>query len=149
MNIGSGDVYGPFSGLKEAPPPFTAVIILTYMRSGSSLTGDILQQSPGAFYVYEPLRLLERLVKLQPGAPLRFVNGTIRFFYGSFFRLQFDSLWVNYIGNFRFVASTGVTCSVNKWCPGISDNCERLSVFFCFNLVYFEYKDHFVKISGI
>ncbi|WAR04131.1 hypothetical protein MAR_019500 [Mya arenaria] len=34
------------------------VLLLTYMRSGSSLTGDILQHSPGAFYIYEPFRSL-------------------------------------------------------------------------------------------
>ena len=58
-----------------ASPSTTAVIVVAYMRSGSSLTGDILQQSPGAFYVYEPLHYtkftLQQLWEI-------FVNGTIR-----------------------------------------------------------------------
>lgn len=65
---------------KLATPPFTAVIILTYMRSGSSLTGDILQQSPGAFYIYEPLHGLQRLAN-NPGSNITFINGTVRFWY--------------------------------------------------------------------
>ncbi|XP_041372030.1 carbohydrate sulfotransferase 1-like isoform X3 [Gigantopelta aegis] len=41
--------------------PKSMVIILTYMRSGSSLTGDIIQQSPDVFYVYEPLHSVNKL----------------------------------------------------------------------------------------
>ena len=58
---------------------FTGVMILTYMRSGSSLTGDILQHSPDAFYVYEPMH--EFNVDNLPYTPpvnLTFVNGTRR-----------------------------------------------------------------------
>ena len=54
-----------------------AVILLTYMRSGSSLTGDILQQSPGTFYLYEPLHYLSRSY-LTTKENLTFINGTIR-----------------------------------------------------------------------
>ncbi|XP_021374890.1 uncharacterized protein LOC110464150 isoform X2 [Mizuhopecten yessoensis] len=32
------------------------VLLLTYLRSGSTLTADIIQQVPGVFYAYEPLR---------------------------------------------------------------------------------------------
>jgi len=32
------------------------VLILTYMRSGSTFTADILQQAPDVFYVYEPFK---------------------------------------------------------------------------------------------
>jgi hypothetical protein len=32
------------------------------MRSGSSLTGDILQQANGSFYVYEPLHMIEKAI---------------------------------------------------------------------------------------
>ena len=53
---------------------FTAVIILTYMRSGSSLTGEIMQQHPDSFYVYEPLRMLQTAQKNR--APLTYLNGT-------------------------------------------------------------------------
>ena len=41
-------------------PQVTPVIILGYMRSGSSLTGDILQQNSDAFYVFEPLHDLQK-----------------------------------------------------------------------------------------
>ena len=61
----------------NTPGPVTAVIILTYMRSGSSLTGDILQHSPGAFYVFEPLHYLGNFLKSETGQ-LIYANGTIR-----------------------------------------------------------------------
>ncbi|WAR04470.1 CHST5-like protein [Mya arenaria] len=54
------------------------VLILTYMRSGSSLTGDILQQSPGAFYVYEPIHNIRWHDKTEnwtyPDAPTKLVT---------------------------------------------------------------------------
>ena len=53
---------------------FTPVIILTYMRSGSSLTGEIMQQHPDAFYVFEPLRMLT--ITFRDKLPLQFLNGT-------------------------------------------------------------------------
>ena len=59
-------------------PNFTAVIILTYMRSGSSLVGDILQQSPEAFYIYEPLHTLQHMSREDQRANIAFVNGTFR-----------------------------------------------------------------------
>ncbi|XP_045166419.2 uncharacterized protein LOC123529901 [Mercenaria mercenaria] len=54
---------------------FTGVILLTYMRSGSSLTGDILQQNSNVFYVYEPLRILRDLIKHKK--PIQWLNGTV------------------------------------------------------------------------
>ncbi|XP_062569038.1 carbohydrate sulfotransferase 4-like [Saccostrea cucullata] len=47
------DQYAVFS----PRPGKRLVLVLTYLRSGSTLTGDILQQSPKAFYLYEPLKL--------------------------------------------------------------------------------------------
>ncbi|XP_041365172.1 carbohydrate sulfotransferase 1-like isoform X2 [Gigantopelta aegis] len=38
-------------------------LIVSYMRSGSTLTGDILQQHRDVFYVFEPLFTVDRLVK--------------------------------------------------------------------------------------
>lgn len=32
------------------------VLLLTYLRGGSTFLADILQQSPGVFYLYEPLK---------------------------------------------------------------------------------------------
>ena len=68
----------PTASVKPAAN-FTGVIILTYMRSGSSLTGDILQHSPNAFYVFEPLHLFntENLPYVKP-VNMTFVNGTRR-----------------------------------------------------------------------
>ncbi|XP_059177513.1 carbohydrate sulfotransferase 3-like isoform X2 [Physella acuta] len=37
------------------------LVIMTYMRSGSSFTGDLFQQNPEVFYVYEPLWFTERI----------------------------------------------------------------------------------------
>ncbi|KAH3828003.1 hypothetical protein DPMN_129951 [Dreissena polymorpha] len=46
------------------------------MRSGSSVTGEILQYSKGTFYVFEPLRVLFNYI-IKNNHPLRFVNGTV------------------------------------------------------------------------
>ncbi|KAK6182856.1 hypothetical protein SNE40_010445 [Patella caerulea] len=58
--------------LFRSTKPETMVIILTYMRSGSSLTGDLIQQSPDVFYVYEPLYTLSKLMKT--GTHLTYFN---------------------------------------------------------------------------
>ncbi|XP_067674624.1 uncharacterized protein [Haliotis asinina] len=42
------------------PKAHTKVILLTYMRSGSTLTGDILSAHPDVFYVFEPLHFLSK-----------------------------------------------------------------------------------------
>ncbi|XP_071103182.1 carbohydrate sulfotransferase 1-like [Haliotis cracherodii] len=41
----------------------TMVVILTYMRSGSTFTGDIVQRNPDVFYVFEPLHSVERFLR--------------------------------------------------------------------------------------
>ncbi|KAK0043309.1 carbohydrate sulfotransferase 5, partial [Biomphalaria pfeifferi] len=38
--------------------PRTKVIVLSYMRSGSTFCGDLVQAHPDVFYVYEPLLYL-------------------------------------------------------------------------------------------
>ncbi|XP_046580091.1 uncharacterized protein LOC124287636 [Haliotis rubra] len=40
------------------PKARTKVILLTYMRSGSTFTGDILSAHPDVFYFFEPLHFL-------------------------------------------------------------------------------------------
>jgi len=50
------------------------VIIASYMRSGSTLTGDLLQHFPRTFYVYEPLHALH--IRTRNEAPLQMLNGT-------------------------------------------------------------------------
>lgn len=42
--------------LGSGPVP---VVILTYMRSGSSFCGDVLQASDDVFYLFEPLRTIQ------------------------------------------------------------------------------------------
>ena len=59
-------------------PRHQSLIILTYMRSGSSLLGDIVQHGPGAFYLYEPLHSLGR-VYTHFQTNLTFLNGTVRY----------------------------------------------------------------------
>lgn len=46
-----------FIGLKSPASHPTPIVILTYMRSGSSFVGDVLQQNKDVFYLFEPLRL--------------------------------------------------------------------------------------------
>ena len=41
----------------------TAVVILTYMRCGSTLMGEILKNIDGAFYIYEPFLLIQRFLE--------------------------------------------------------------------------------------
>ena len=65
------------------PSQPVSVLILTYMRSGSSLTGDILQHSGGAFYVYEPFRSLGH--KDPSSFTLIYANGTVRYTYTGYY----------------------------------------------------------------
>ncbi|KAL4227173.1 hypothetical protein ACF0H5_015146 [Mactra antiquata] len=54
----------------------SGVILVTYRRGGSSMLGEILQQSDDVFYIYEPLRpLYNRLYRLKQ--PVRWMNGSI------------------------------------------------------------------------
>ncbi|XP_069122199.1 carbohydrate sulfotransferase 1-like [Argopecten irradians] len=54
------------------------VILLTYMRSGSSFTGQILQAAPSAFYWFEPMHQL--LNRFTTRKPIQFLNGDKRDF---------------------------------------------------------------------
>ena len=51
------------------------ILILTYMRSGSSLTGDIMQQSPESYYHFEPLYALN---EADVNYTVNYVNGSNR-----------------------------------------------------------------------
>ncbi|XP_050407523.2 carbohydrate sulfotransferase 1 [Patella vulgata] len=46
--------------------PEVNVLLLTYMRSGSTFTADLLQQSREVFYVFEPLTTLSRYNVIPP-----------------------------------------------------------------------------------
>ena len=48
------------------------LVLLTYMRSGSTFTGDLLENHDRTFYVYEPLWRLEK--KYTSGDPLTFLE---------------------------------------------------------------------------
>lgn len=52
-----------FPAMTLESPNQPVIIILTYMRSGSSLTGDILQQHPSSFYIFEPLHRASKTLK--------------------------------------------------------------------------------------
>ncbi|XP_070201409.1 carbohydrate sulfotransferase 3-like isoform X2 [Littorina saxatilis] len=42
--------------------PEVKLLIVTYMRSGSTFTGDLFDQHPDVFYVYEPLHAVEKSI---------------------------------------------------------------------------------------
>ena len=51
-------IHPPLVTTPPAPPPpprQQRIILTSYMRSGSTLTGELLQSSPDVFYFYEPL----------------------------------------------------------------------------------------------
>ena len=53
------------------------VVIVSYMRSGSTLTADILQHSQGTVYVFEPFHSV--IVRTRQRQPLLYLNGTTRY----------------------------------------------------------------------
>lgn len=70
--IPSGKLFRETEATNEA----IQVLLLTYMRSGSSLTGDILQHSPEAFYIYEPLHQQSKQDFSKNS--IQYANGSIR-----------------------------------------------------------------------
>ncbi|XP_060064694.1 carbohydrate sulfotransferase 1-like [Ylistrum balloti] len=54
------------------------VLVLTYMRSGSTMIGDILQHHEGSAYMFEPLRYIEE--DIMQGNNVTFLNSTQRLF---------------------------------------------------------------------
>ena len=48
------------------------LIILTYMRSGSSFTGDLFNNHPSVFYVFEPLWSTQKY--FNKGVPIHFID---------------------------------------------------------------------------
>ena len=53
------------------------VLIVSYMRSGSTLTADIMQHFPGAFYVFEPFHSI--VLRTRRGQALLYTNGTSKY----------------------------------------------------------------------
>jgi len=62
--------------------PAVQVLLLTYMRSGSSFAGDVLQRSPEAFYLFEPLRSLHQ--RNYSTFTIEYANGTRKYAYTSY-----------------------------------------------------------------
>ncbi|XP_045198558.2 carbohydrate sulfotransferase 3-like [Mercenaria mercenaria] len=59
------------------------VLIIAYMRTGSTLTGSIFQEYPDTFYVFEPVRLINQAFKGKDqkdktNVTLKYINGTKR-----------------------------------------------------------------------
>ncbi|OWF54671.1 Carbohydrate sulfotransferase 3 [Mizuhopecten yessoensis] len=75
-NISTNEYYVTTTEEENRGP--VPVIILTYMRSGSSFTGQILQAAPSTFYWFEPMHKL--LVNFTPGNTFQFLNGVSRAF---------------------------------------------------------------------
>lgn len=50
-------------------------LVLGYMRSGSSLTADIIRCNHGDFYIFEPLHGLIEL-SIKQNSPIQKSNGT-------------------------------------------------------------------------
>ncbi|KAJ8316428.1 hypothetical protein KUTeg_006442 [Tegillarca granosa] len=65
------------------------IIILTYMRSGSTFIGDVLQEDPGVFYLFEPLRILQFMMR--DNESIVYLNGNLRN-YSNFLDLASDTL---------------------------------------------------------
>lgn len=62
------------------------IIILAYMHTGSSYTARIINNHPGTFYEFEPLRSLQE--SSRNSLWIQFLNGTTRYI----FELNFDIL---------------------------------------------------------
>ncbi|XP_033745683.1 carbohydrate sulfotransferase 1-like [Pecten maximus] len=74
-------------GKKElVTPSCPNVLIFTHPRSGSTLTGHIIQQVRDSFYAFEPLRYLAE--SLEKGERITFLNRTERSYQYN------DSIWV-------------------------------------------------------
>ncbi|WAR01244.1 hypothetical protein MAR_007802 [Mya arenaria] len=65
-------------GLKPTPGKPKLLLIVAYLRSGSTFTSSLFTQQPDSFYVFEPLHMVVETVKKHMA--LRYVNGTVRRF---------------------------------------------------------------------
>ncbi|OWF55710.1 Carbohydrate sulfotransferase 3 [Mizuhopecten yessoensis] len=74
-NLNLSSLPRPQNQTNEDP---THVLVVTYMRSGSTLIGDILQHYDNSTYAFEPLRYIEEDVK--NASSVTFLNGTKRLY---------------------------------------------------------------------
>ncbi|ESO96515.1 hypothetical protein LOTGIDRAFT_159931 [Lottia gigantea] len=58
----------------KSKEPKQQVILVAYMRSGSSFVGNILQYNPDVFYVFEPLYTLEQFYTSAIKKPITFFH---------------------------------------------------------------------------
>lgn len=67
--------------INKQPPKNIKIIIVTYLRSGSTFTADLIQQSSDLFYLYEPLKPYVRgqFYFTLGGSLCNVINGTCRF----------------------------------------------------------------------
>ncbi|XP_033744706.1 carbohydrate sulfotransferase 5-like [Pecten maximus] len=77
------------------------VLVVAYMRSGSSFLGDILQQHDSSFYVYEPLK--DAVDSIDNNRTIAFLNGTERYIHTAEEKISFfvDSLYNWFTCNFK------------------------------------------------
>ncbi|XP_052798278.1 carbohydrate sulfotransferase 5-like [Mya arenaria] len=70
----------PTSLIEGDPMPIPGkpklLLIVAYLRSGSTFTASLFSQQPDSFYVFEPLHMVVKTVKKHMA--LRYVNGTVR-----------------------------------------------------------------------
>ncbi|XP_052798285.1 carbohydrate sulfotransferase 1-like isoform X2 [Mya arenaria] len=82
LTIGEIPASPPTSQIREGPKPTPGkpklLLIVAYLRSGSTFTSSLFSQQPDSFYVFEPLHMVVKTVKKHMA--LRYVNGTVRHF---------------------------------------------------------------------
>lgn len=75
------------------PPSPKMVLVVAYLRTGSTFTASLFTQQPDTFYVFEPLHMLYD--KASKGKKISFLDGTVRYVflqfncYLNFKRIQF------------------------------------------------------------
>ncbi|XP_060069162.1 carbohydrate sulfotransferase 5-like [Ylistrum balloti] len=65
-------------GTETASPEQTRpvpVLIVSYMRSGSTFTADVINSYESSYYIFEPLRNV--IKKMEKGSPIELINGTV------------------------------------------------------------------------
>ncbi|XP_069103591.1 carbohydrate sulfotransferase 1-like [Argopecten irradians] len=67
----------------------TPILLVTYMRSGSSFVGDLLKINPKTFYSFEPLHKLQAEVIKEK--PVYYLDGTLRY-PKNFMELSVDAI---------------------------------------------------------
>ncbi|XP_045199088.2 carbohydrate sulfotransferase 3-like [Mercenaria mercenaria] len=90
------------------------IVIVAYGRSGSTFTGSIFREIPGAFYLYEPNRSL-------PFTKVRDNTVTLSYFYKK--TSLYDMTWKT--GDLLYAINLWLRCDLSSFCMPIS--LERMS----------------------